>query len=50
MITLNPKLMEDCDEFLGERVRKRELPRDFDDVTWVMHDFVLWLKERESQG
>lgn len=36
-------LMKKCDEFLSARVLKRGMPHDFDDVTYVMHDFVQWL-------
>ena len=46
---MNHDLMILCDEFLTERLRDREMPHDFDDVTWVMHDFAIWLQERQTQ-
>lgn len=45
---IDGELMNKCDEFLSARVDERGMPHDFDDVTWVMHDFVRWL--RASQG
>jgi hypothetical protein len=37
------ELMEKCDQFLTEWIKKRDTPNDFDDITYVMRDFVKWL-------
>jgi len=38
------ELMAKCDEFLTKWIERRGMPQDFDDVTYVMRDFVKWLK------
>lgn len=44
---MNKELMDLCDKFLRDRIEKRDMPHDFDDITWVMHDFFLWMKKHE---
>ena len=39
---IDAKLMRQCDAFLLWRRDRGQYPIDFDDITWVMHDFILW--------
>ena len=43
---INSPLMTACDEWLSQYVEDRgDLPMDFDDITWVIHDFYLQVKK-----
>lgn len=41
---MDTDLMRQCDSFLLWRKERGGYPEDFDDIAWVMHDFVMWLR------
>jgi len=48
---MDEPLMKACDAWLTARIAKRDMPHDFDDITWVMHDFVReYINQRCPHG
>lgn len=49
MEELDNKIMKEADKFLEEYLKERDFPADFDDITWIMHNFLRHYTQPSSE-